>query len=84
MILAAIHVSRILNFLQSNYDKMRVDLLSYPAYVLSTRLYPLLSIPDCLVLAPHLVLCLVDSLFQPHYFLLPALKLSSSDWLLSN
>jgi len=82
MILTAIQLSRILNFLQSNCDKMRVYLLCYATYVLSALLYPLFSIPHRFILAPHFVLSLIDSLFEPHDLLLPALKLCPCNWLL--
>ena len=82
MILAAIQFCRILNFLQSNCDKMTVYLLCCANNVFSTLLYPLLSIPHRFILAPHFVLSLIDSLFEPHDLLLSALKLCPCNWLL--
>jgi hypothetical protein len=82
MILAAIQISRILNFLQSNGDEMRVDLICCATNVLSTRLYPLLSIPYCFILTPHFVFSLINSLFKRGNFLLSTLKLGPCDRLL--
>ena len=82
MILAAIQISRILNFLQSNGDEMRVDLICCATNVLSTRLYPLLSIPYCFILTPYFVFSLINSLFKRGNFLLSTLKLGPCDRLL--
>lgn len=81
MILAAIEISGVLNLLEFHCDQVLVDLLGHLRYLFLAHLNPLFSIPDRLILTPHLILSLFNDFFQFSDLLPATLVLSTRDWL---